>query len=82
MKDRDWLMLSLQLVMKASREREERERAHATFLDLCFLDLPKALEMIQDRLRKKEEVRVDSLGPLVAVVLCFGRPAVLYGQLV
>ena len=40
-------------------------------------DLPKALEVIQERLRKKEEVRIDCQNPLVLVVGML-RPAVLY----
>ena len=48
-------------------------------ISLVFLDLSKALEMIQERLRKKEEVRVDSSCPLLAAWVCFGQ---LFGQLV
>ena len=73
MKDRDSLMLLLQLLMKASGQE-----SHAVvwiILSVCS-DLPKALEMIQERLRKKEEVRVDSLCPPLAVVGML-RPALL-----
>ena len=51
-------MLSLQLVMKASREKDSLHYICGSLSLLFFLDLPKALEMIQERLRKKEEVRV------------------------
>ena len=49
-------------VTAASDEGKQRERQltlHSWIsLSSFYLDLPKALEMIQERLRKKEEVRV------------------------
>ena len=56
-------------VTAASDEGKQRERQLTlhSWISLSSLDLPKVLEMIQEQLRKKEEVSY-SVGPLLVVV--------------
>ena len=64
-KVRDCSMLSARPVMKASLERPSSSMLYNLMI-VFAADLPKALEMIQERLKKKEEVRVHC--PPVVVV--------------